>query len=88
MSFIVLATIANVVAMVSAFVAATFWYKSAVVKVPMKPGGTGNPELLVDGYAFVSTAKAQTLWSRRAAIAASIAAMFQGVGLAATLVAT
>lgn len=86
MSLIIIATIANVIAMVSAIVAAALWYKSGVVKVPMIPGGTGNPELLVDGYAFVSTAKAQTLWSRRAAIAASIAALFQGVGLAATLV--
>jgi hypothetical protein len=51
-----LATIANATAMASAIVAAALWYKSAVVKVPLTPGGTGNPELVVDGYAFVSTA--------------------------------
>ena len=82
-----IATIANAIAMASAIAAAALWYKSAVVKVPLTPGGTGNPEMVVDGYAFVSTAKAQTLWSRRAAIAASVAALFQGVGLAAALVA-
>jgi hypothetical protein len=86
-SAILIATIANVVAMVSAIVAAALWYKSAVVKVALTPGGTGSPEILVDGYAFVSTAKAQTSWSRRAAVAASVAALFQGIGLAATLVA-
>lgn len=85
MSATLIATISNVIAMISAIVAAVLWYKSAIVKVPMNPNGTGHPELNVNGYAFVSTAQAQTVWSRRAAIAASVAAFFQGVGLAATL---
>jgi hypothetical protein len=82
MSLQVASSISNALAALFALTAAALWYVSARVRVPLKPGGTGNPEMVVDGFAFVATAKAQTVWSRRAAFAAAIAATFQALGLA------
>ena len=82
MSLRIASSISNAAAALFALIAAALWYISAKVRVPLTPGGTGNPEMVVDGFAFVATAKAQTTWSRRAAFAAAVAAMFQAVGLA------
>ncbi|UJB19191.1 MULTISPECIES: hypothetical protein [Lysobacter] len=73
----------NVLSCASAYLAAFLWFKSAVAKVPHVEGngGTGNPEIIVDGYRFIESAKLQAIWNRRAALAAGFAAIFQGCSL-------
>ena len=82
MSLQIAGSVSNALAALFAFAAAVLWYISAKIRVPLASGDTGNPEMIVDGFAFVATAKAQTVWSRRAAFAAALAAMFQALGLA------
>lgn len=77
----IVAVSSNIIAALFALAAAALWYKSAKVRVALSTGGTGNPEMVVDGYAFVATTKEQAVWSRRAAVAAAIAAFFQAAGL-------
>jgi hypothetical protein len=63
-----------------AFVAALLWFKSATVRVPFpRPPQIEGPDMVVNGLSFVGTATAQTTWSRRAAMAAAAAAIFQGI---------
>lgn len=65
-----------------AFVAALLWFKSATVRVPLPPPGEAKgPDMVVDGHSFVGTVTAQTTWSRRAAVAAAVAAIFQGIAV-------
>lgn len=77
------ATVCNGIAVVAAYIAAWLWYKSTVVYVDEVAGGTGNPEIIVDGRPFIATAREQAKWSKRAARAAAVAAFFQGCGLVA-----
>lgn len=84
----VLALIANSLAMVCAAIAAWLWYKSTTVLVPPEQGNKDGVELIVGNRAFVATALRQSIWSRRAAAAAAVAAFFQALGLAASLAAT
>jgi hypothetical protein len=74
--------------MVCAAVAAWLWYKSTTVSVSPEQGNKDGVELIVGNHAFVATALQQTIWSRRAAAAAAVAALFQALGLAASLGAT
>ena len=80
--------ISNVVAMLLGMLAAWLWYKSAVVQVSIANGNKTGPEIDVDGFAFIATARQQALWNRRGAMAAAGAAFFQAIGLAASLAAT
>lgn len=65
-----------------AFLAAVLWVVSATVQVPFpSPESLKGPDMVVEGHSFVGTAKAQAKWSRRAALAAAVAAVFQGVAL-------
>lgn len=82
MSFRVLSSISNALGALFALIAAALWYKSAMVRVPLKPGSMGSADMVVDGSAFVATANTQTAWSRRAAFAAAVAATCQALGLA------
>lgn len=82
----IIATTSNIIAIVAAFIAALFWYKSAIVKISPRESGTGNPEIIVDGYAFISTVEAQSILSRKAAFAAALAALFQSFGLIASII--
>lgn len=76
-----LRALCNWLAAAFAIVAAIFWFKSASARVPWPrpPGLSDGPDMVVDGLSFVGTATMQTRWNRRAAIAASIAAIFQGI---------
>jgi ABC-type molybdenum transport system ATPase subunit/photorepair protein PhrA len=78
----------NGAAALLALAAAALWYKSATVKVLDRPGGTGNPEIVVNGTLFISTAIEQSAWSRRAAFTAAAAAFFQACGMVAAQAAT
>ena len=83
MALKVAGALVNFLSMASAAIAAYLWYKSTTVRVlpGSRPGGTGNPDMIVDGCLFVESAKQQSAWNRRAAIAAAVAAFFQACGL-------
>ena len=83
-----LALISNTLAMICAGAAAWLWHKSTTVRVAVDQGNMGGPEIIVDDCAFIATARQQTMWSRRAATAAALAAFFQALGLAVSIAAT
>jgi ABC-type molybdenum transport system ATPase subunit/photorepair protein PhrA len=83
MSLHIFGITSNSLSALFALAAALLWYRSATVKVLDHPGGTGNPEMVVNGTLFVSTALAQSTWSRRAAYMAAAAAFFQACGMVA-----
>jgi hypothetical protein len=79
----------NTASAICALIAAALWYKSSVVKVPpieIKDITGLYPYQIVktDGdktWEVLETAEAQTKWNKRAAMAACVAAVFQGVAL-------
>jgi len=83
MALKVAGAVASFLSMASAAVAAYLWYKSTTVKITpqSRPDGTGNPDMIVDGCLFVESAKQQSAWNKRAAIAATAAAFFQACGM-------
>lgn len=87
MTNITVAATCNFASAAFAFVAVVLWYRSATVQVPHedKPGTDGwhSAAIVVDGSNFINTAISQALWSKRAAYAAALAALFQGVELLA-----
>jgi len=67
-----------------ALIAAGLWYQSSVVKVKPedhKGEGMKDFQIIENGNDILNTAKAQALWSKRAALAAFLSAFFQGVVL-------
>ena len=80
-----IAAVCNYTSAASALAAAVLWYRSATVRIPHedKPGPDGwHPAaIVVDESDFIKTAMSQALWSKRAAYAAALAALFQGVAL-------
>ena len=81
-------TVCNISSAVFALAAAVLWYRSATVQVPHeeKPDADGMypAAIVVDDNDFIKTAMRQALWSKRAAYAAALAALFQGVASLAT----
>jgi hypothetical protein len=78
--------ILNFGAALAALAAAFLWYRSAAVTIPFKdaPDASGmyRAAIVIDGNVdFIDTAQAQTMWSKRAASAAAIAAALQGMAL-------
>tara|TARA_R110002096_G_scaffold48836_5_gene129210 strand:- start:678 stop:944 length:267 start_codon:yes stop_codon:yes gene_type:complete len=77
--------IVSIVAAVFAFAAALLWFKSTVVKVPPneKPNENGIIEASItsDGADVIATARKQNHWNKLGALAASIAALAQGISL-------
>jgi len=76
----------NLGAALSAFIAAILWHRSATVLVPYKDeadaNGIHSAAIIVGKNTdFIGTAIAQSLWSKRAAYAAAIAAALQGIAL-------
>jgi len=72
--------ILNIVAGIAGIIAALLWLASTKVTVnePDEVGSWDRGAIISrDGIDLIETAAAQTLWSRRAAIAASIAAFAQ-----------
>ena len=85
-----LKSILDITAAVSAIVAAGLWFWSTKVAVKYQPhpdkDGTTQAAIIVgtdegSDTDFIRTAYAQAMWSKRAAIAASISALCQGVAL-------
>jgi hypothetical protein len=85
MSMAAVKTICNFVAAIAALVAAYFWFKSTVTQIPHqdKPDldGTYPEAIVVDGNNFIETALVQVKWSKWAACASAVAALFQGIAL-------
>ena len=85
-------TMANTISMLNAasalaaFIAAALWHQSAVAKCPVsnKPDASGwvPAYISVDDQDFIKSARLQQKWSRRGALAAAVAAVFQGLALA------
>jgi hypothetical protein len=80
-------------AAIAAIVAAFLWYKSATVTSPppiKRPDAehfdagiiiTDENDPMAEPYELFATLKLQSLWSKRAAIAASLAAVLQALAL-------
>ena len=75
--------ILNFACAIAALVAAGLWYKSSVVTVKVNEEATDEhgmkPFTMSEGDVdILQTAKEQTKWSKRAALAAFVSAVFQG----------
>lgn len=85
MNWFIVNTVLNVGSALAAYAAAMLWYKSAVVKVPhsavLDPDGFSPASISVEGNDFIATATAQSVWSKRAALVAAVAAFLQGTAL-------
>lgn len=68
----------NVIVSVAALAAGLLWWKSAMVKVPHRPG---LGAMTIGDTDVMETARAQSKWSARAAIAATVAALVQAVAV-------
>ena len=76
----------NFLSALAAFAAAFLWHRSATVQIPHKEeadeNGMYSAAIVVgDNTDFISTAFAQSTWSRRGAYAAAVAALFPGIAL-------
>ena len=80
----------NLMSAACAFLAAGLWYRSVTVRVP--PSDQTDEDgmhpfsiVMDDGSDFTETAMAQSRWSRRAAISAAFAAIFQASAICLSL---
>jgi len=77
--------ILSIVAAIFAMAAAILWFKSTIVKVPPneEPDEAGmiSTSIQADGADVIETARMQNYWNRWGALAASIAALAQGISL-------
>jgi hypothetical protein len=73
---IILKLVLNVIVSIAALIAGLLWSKSARVKVLHRPGLSA---MSIGDTDIVETARAQSEWSARAAIAATVAAAAQAV---------
>ena len=82
---ICLKTLINFISAIAAFVAAGLWLKASTVTIKYRHDGMGgivaaDPDT-GEGFDVINTGIAQSKWNKYAAIAACIAALFQGIGL-------
>ncbi len=73
-----LKVVLNVIVSVAALIAGLLWLKSATVTVLHRPGLSA---MTIGDTDVMETARAQSKWSARAAIAATVAAMVQAVAV-------
>ena len=76
----------NILAALAALTAAFLWHRSATVQVPHRDEPDANgiysaAIIIGDNIDFVSTAVAQSTWSKRGAYAAAVAAFLQAAAL-------
>ena len=83
---VALKCVLNVISAISALVAAGLWFQSARVKVSAtqtenqrNEDGTFPARIIANDSDFIATAFEQVRWSRWAALAAGIAALWQAV---------
>lgn len=70
----------------AAVIAALLWYKASTAEVPHEPDRSGDKSAVIfyngdHSWDAILTAELQTKWNRRAALAASIAAVLQAITL-------
>ncbi len=68
----------NIIASLSGLIATLLWWKSAAVKVSHRPGLSA---ITIGDTDIMETARAQSLWSARAAMAATVAAAAQATSV-------
>jgi hypothetical protein len=82
--------VVNVISAIAAIVAAFLWYKASVVTIKpaaeVTDGSWQDFQITDEGsnnepYDVIKTGKEQAKWNKYAAIAASVAAIFQAIGL-------
>lgn len=71
----------------AAIFAALLWYKASAAEVPHDPDDPGDKAVVIfrngdHQWDVIRTAELQTRWNKRAAFAASIAAILQAIALA------
>lgn len=86
MNITCLKTLINFISAIAAFVAAGLWLKASTVTVKYSNDDTSGSFASVDKDTgevddVINTAIEQSKWNKYAAIAACIAALFQGIGL-------
>ena len=79
-------TILTSLAALAAVIAALLWYKASASEVPHEPDRPGDKSAVVfyngdHRWDAIRTAELQTKWNKRAALAASIAAVLQAIAL-------
>ncbi|URL58781.1 hypothetical protein IM816_01245 [Luteibacter flocculans] len=82
-------TILTSLAALSAVIAALLWYKASASEVPYEPNRPGDKSAVVfyngdHRWDVIRTAELQTKRNKRAALAASIAAVLQAIALVAS----
>jgi hypothetical protein len=75
---ITLKLVMNVIVSAAALIAGLLWWKSATVKVLHRPGLSA---MTIGDTDVIETARAQSRWSARAAIAATVAAGVQAIAV-------
>ncbi len=77
--------ILSIVAAIFALAAALLWFKSTIVKVQPNEtpdeNGVIEASIMSEGADVIATARRQNYWNRWGALAASIAALAQGLSL-------
>lgn len=77
--------ILNLVSASAAIVAALLWFMVTMVKIPPSDTpdkfGVMSAAIISDGSDVIATAKHQNCWNRYAALAATVAALTQGIAL-------
>jgi hypothetical protein len=73
---VTLKLVLNVIVSAAALIAGVLWWKSAMVKVLHRPGLSA---ITIGDTDVMETARAQSKWSARAAIAATLAALVQAI---------
>lgn len=81
-----LKTALTLLAAFAAVLAALLWYKASAAEVPHDPDRAGDKSAVVffngdHRWDVIRTAELQTQWNKRAALAASIAAILQAIVL-------
>lgn len=82
----IMKTILTSLAAVATVIAALLWYKASATEVPYEPDRPGDKSAVVfyngsHSWDAIRTAELQTKWNKRAALAASIAAVLQAITL-------
>jgi len=86
MNIVCLKTLINFISAIAAFVAAGLWLKASTVTIKPSKDMKGGGLLVVnretkESFDLINTGIEQSKWNKYAAIAACIAALFQGIGL-------
>ncbi len=77
----ILKAILNIFSAIAAIIAAFFWFKSTLVRIPYSEEAEETLAIVKDNIDLIATGDRQNIWNRYAALAASVAALTQGISL-------